>query len=202
MSEVSSTEAQILEVARKLFNQLGYMGMTLRRIAREVGIEPQSIYNYTPSKQALVDGMMRTAMNHLHTGVADAIDKADPTTPSARLHAAVRTHAAYFCTQDGFFMVVRDALEHLDDDTRASQLAILRDYEELFKGLIRDGVASGEFDVADVTSVAYAVMGLGESIVHWYKPDGRLSAQQVSEEYADLALRMVQSAQSPTRFSR
>jgi TetR/AcrR family transcriptional regulator, cholesterol catabolism regulator len=189
---VTSTEAQIFEEARKLFNKHGYRGMTLRLIARQVGIEPQSIYNYARSKQELVDGMMRTAMGRLRTRVSRAIEAAEPT-PSARLHAAVYAHTEYFCTQDDFFMVVRDALEHLDEETRTAQLALLRDYENLFKDIIRAGAAGGDFEVADTTSVAYAVMGLGESIVHWYKPGGRLSATEVAREYADLALRMVQS---------
>lgn len=188
----ATTEAQILEAARKLFNQRGYMGMTLRRIAEQVGIEAQSIYNYTRSKQALVDRMMRTAMSRLQTRVTDAIDQAGPDA-SSRLHAAVRAHTEYFCTQDDFFMVVRDALEHLDAETRTAQLGLLRDYEDLFKSIIREGASTGEFDVAATSSVAYAVMGLGESIIHWYKPDGRLSASEVAEQYADLALRMVQA---------
>jgi TetR/AcrR family transcriptional regulator, cholesterol catabolism regulator len=192
MTDSGSTEAQILEQARRLFNQQGYKGMTLRSIAQAVGIEAQSIYNYTPSKQALVDRMMRTAMGRLHGRVATAIALAEPD-PASRLRAAVHAHTDYFCTQDDFFMVVRDALEFLEPEVRTTQLRVLRSYENLFKEIIRDGVASGDFEVADTTSVAYAVMGLGESIVHWYKPGGRLSAQQVADEYADLALRMVRS---------
>lgn len=193
-AESTSTESQILEQARRLFNQHGYRGMTLRGIAHEVGIEPQSIYNYTTSKQALVDRMMRTAMGRLHGRVANAIAAAEPN-PASRLRAAVEAHTTYFCTQDDFFMVVRDALEHLDPEVRASQLRVLRAYEGLFKDIIREGAASGEFEIADTTPVTYAVMGLGESIVHWYKPGGRLSAAQVASEYADLALRMVRSRQ-------
>ena len=187
-----STEEQILDEARKLFNQRGYAGMTLRRIADEVGIEPQTIYNYAVSKQALVDRMMRTAMTRLHARTAGAVAEAGPE-PAARLRAAVRVHTEYFCTRDDYFMVVRDALKFLDPGVRDAQLRILRAYEDLFRDIIRDGMATGEFEVVDTTAATYAVMGLGESVVHWFNPSGRLSARQVADEYAHLALKMVGS---------
>jgi AcrR family transcriptional regulator len=52
------TAARVLHAARKLFDQKGIEGLSLRSVARRVGITPMAIYRHFDSKQALVDALV------------------------------------------------------------------------------------------------------------------------------------------------
>jgi AcrR family transcriptional regulator len=186
----NNTESRILEAARVLFNERGYKGMTLRHIAQEVGIEAQSIYNYTPSKQALVAKMVRNGTEELHNSVLAAIAAAGPT-QSARLEAAVRAHVNHYLSSDNVIVFFRDSLIHFDGDIRNSLYLILKAYEQVFKDIIRAGIDSEEFREVDVTPTTYAILGMGDSVTNWWRPSGRLTASEVAQLFGSLAVQMV-----------
>jgi AcrR family transcriptional regulator len=188
--EKNDTETRIFESARVLFNRWGYTGMTLRQIAKEVGIEAQSIYNYIPSKQVLVERLVRNGTGELHASVLTALDVAEPT-PSARLAAAVKAHVIHFLSSANVVVFFRDSLVHFDPETRGSLLVMLKAYELVFKNIIQQGIDSGEFRPVDVTPTTYAILGMGDSVINWWRPDGRLDAAAVGELFGGLAVQMV-----------
>lgn len=52
------TKDKIIEAALDLFAQRGYDGVSVRDIARAVGIRESSLYNHFPNKQAIFDGIV------------------------------------------------------------------------------------------------------------------------------------------------
>ena len=61
-------------------------------------------------------------------------------------------------------------------------------------GRLRDilirGVEARSFVVRDLVASTYAILGLGEFVSAWYRPDGRLSPTELSSIYSQFALRM------------
>ena len=53
-----TTKETILETALDLFSQRGYGGVSVREIARAVGIRESSLYNHFPGKQAIFDAIV------------------------------------------------------------------------------------------------------------------------------------------------
>lgn len=53
-----TTKEKILDTALELFSQRGYGGVSVRDIARAVGIRESSLYNHFASKRALFDGIV------------------------------------------------------------------------------------------------------------------------------------------------
>lgn len=188
--EKNDTEARIFEAARVLFNRWGYTGMTLRQIAKEVGIEVQSMYNYIPSKQVLVERLVRNGTGELHASVLAAVEDAGAT-PAERLAAAVKAHVIHYLSSTNVVAFFRDSLVHFDEETRSSLLVMLKAYEQIFKDIIREGIDSGEFRTVDVTPTTYAILGMGDSVINWWRPTGRLDAAAVGDLFGDLAVQMV-----------
>ena len=52
------TKNKILEVSVDLFSEFGYEGVSIRQIAKEVGIRESSIYNHYSSKQAILNAIL------------------------------------------------------------------------------------------------------------------------------------------------
>lgn len=188
----AETQALIYAEARQLFNLKGYVGMTLREVAAGVGIEAQSLYNYTKSKQDLVASLMREGTIAIQESVDKAIALADPT-PTSQLWAAAAAHTEHYCCSD-MVVLVREGLVHLNAERRADIMVLLKKYEDTFKDILRRGTQNGEFRPLDVTPTCFAILGMGESVVSWFDPARRLSAADVARTYADLAVRAVVAA--------
>jgi AcrR family transcriptional regulator len=185
----AETKAEIYREARTIFNRKGYVAMTLREVAAGVGIEAQSLYNYTSSKQGLVVSLMKEGTEAIQEVVDAAIESAEPS-PTARLWAAVAAHTKHYCSSDKV-MLVREGLVHLDSDHRADLVAMLKKYEDTFKGILADGVRLAEFRSIDITPTCFAILGMGESVVNWFDRGRRLDADAVASCYAELAVRSV-----------
>lgn len=188
--EKSDTESRIFESARLLFNERGYAGMTLRQIAKEAGIEAQSVYNYVPSKQVLLERLVRRGTGELHNSVLAAIASAEQT-PGAQLEAAVKAHVVHYLCSANVVIHFRESLIHFDEERRDSLVAMFKAYEQLYKNIIRQGVASGDFRPVDVTPTTYVILGMGDSTTNWWRPSGRLDAETVGQLLAELAVQMV-----------
>jgi len=54
-----NNKEKIFNVSIDLFSQYGYDGVSIRQIAREVGIKESSIYNHYKSKESIMDSILK-----------------------------------------------------------------------------------------------------------------------------------------------
>jgi len=71
------TKDQILAAARAAFEQGGMEAVSLRDIARAVGITPMAIYRHYENKQALIDALVLDALEEW-SARAQAVPRGDP----------------------------------------------------------------------------------------------------------------------------
>jgi AcrR family transcriptional regulator len=71
------TKQHILTAARGAFDRAGPEGLSMRDIARAVGITPMAIYRHYADKQALIDALVLDALDEWSALVAD-IPPAEP----------------------------------------------------------------------------------------------------------------------------
>jgi hypothetical protein len=63
----------------------------------------------------------------------------------------------------------------------------LRDaYEKMLQEILRDGMERGVFRRCDVKVASYAIIAMCTEVATWFRPDGRLSVQQVIAIYRQL----------------
>ncbi|MFI1172685.1 TetR/AcrR family transcriptional regulator [Streptomyces melanogenes] len=105
----AETTAEIKKVALALMASGGPDAITLRAIAREMGMTANAIYGYFPTR----DDLVTTLINDVYTALADAVDaawEAAPVTdPAARIEAwanAFRTWA--LVNPQGFRLIYGD----------------------------------------------------------------------------------------------
>jgi hypothetical protein len=74
----------------------------------------------------------------------------------------------------------------LSGDNLQRVTAKRRRYEELVRGVVEDGRASGEFDaVPDPTVAVLVVLGALNWAAEWYRPDGPEPPERVGDRLAD-----------------
>ena len=58
MANKSNNKEKIFDVSIDLFSEYGYDGVSIRQIAKEVGIKESSIYNHYKSKESIMDAIL------------------------------------------------------------------------------------------------------------------------------------------------
>ncbi len=76
-----ATRQEILSAAWELMRAEGVAALSLRALARAVGMEPQSLYSYFASKHAIYDAMFAQANTELLARMAENPEPAERTIP-------------------------------------------------------------------------------------------------------------------------
>ncbi|MFD9482990.1 TetR/AcrR family transcriptional regulator [Streptomyces sp. NPDC059991] len=90
----AETTAEIKKVALALMASGGPDAITLRAIAREMGMTANAIYGYFPAR----DDLVTTLINDVYTALADAVDAAWEAAPAADPAAGIEAWANAFRT--------------------------------------------------------------------------------------------------------
>ncbi|MET9732413.1 TetR/AcrR family transcriptional regulator [Streptomyces sp. NPDC006458] len=180
---------RLLVAAVEAFAERGYHATTTRDIAGRAGMSPAALYIHYKTKEELLHRISRIghqkALDILRTAAAregTATERlADAVSSFVRWHAGGRTTAR----------VVQYELDSLGPDARAEIVGLRRQVDGEVRGIIEDGVASGEFDVPDVHGTTLAVLSLCIDVARWFNVEGSRTPDEVGALYADLVLRMV-----------
>jgi AcrR family transcriptional regulator len=191
MTSVSAYDKPVarrfLEEATRLFATQGFDRTTVQEIVDAAGFTKGGLYYYFNSKEDLLDAIYARVLDLQ----SDRLEKfvVGEGTVDERLHAAavdvVVTSIANLDDTKIFFR----SLHHLSP---ARQLQVRRDrrcYHERFRTLVEEGQTSGTFrrDVPPDLAMDY-FFGAIHHIGQWYRPNGRLTPEQVSRHFADLFL--------------
>src|SRR5579863_5570090 len=144
----TDTRERILEVAERLFRQLGYQKTTVGDIAKELHMSPANVYRFFESKKAIHEGVARALMGEVEVVARAIMVKPGPATPRLRelLTTIHRMNSERFVGDSKLHEMVEIAMEESWEVCMAHMQAIV----ETIGGVIAQGAASGEFDVTDV----------------------------------------------------
>jgi AcrR family transcriptional regulator len=146
------TRERILVVAERLFRQIGYQKTTVADIAKELRMSPANVYRFFDSKKAIHEGVARGLMGEVE-GAAHTIEKASG--PAAtRLRELMTTINRMNTERYVGDAKMHEMVEIAMEESWQVCVAHMQVITESIAGVIAQGVASGEFDVADVPTAA------------------------------------------------
>jgi AcrR family transcriptional regulator len=158
----------------------------MREIAAAAGMAVGNLYYYFADKQALLAFCQEDALDGL-LDLASRV-RALPLDADGRLWLLVVGHMLRL------HETTPGAIAHLDVDglapgARAGVLAGRDAYEEAFRSVVREGIASGAFRDVDPKLAAVTLLGALNWTAQWYRPEGGKSPRELGEAMADLLVR-------------
>ncbi|MEU5514537.1 TetR/AcrR family transcriptional regulator [Streptomyces sp. C1-2] len=183
---------RLLVAAVDAFAERGYHATTTRDIASRAGMSPAALYIHYKTKEELLQRISRIG----HEKVLEILRAADGAGGSAteRLAEAVSSFVRWHAGRRTTARVVQYELDALGPEARAEIVALRREVDAVVRGIIEDGVATGEFDVLDVRGTTLAVLSLCVDVARWFNVEGPRTPEEIGTLYADLVLRMVGAA--------
>lgn len=172
------------------FSERGFHGTSTRDIAARAGMSPAALYVHFGSKEEVLYRIAISAVGLTQEVMTTADREAGGRAPD-RLHAVVRAITAWHAHHAAAARVVLYQLEALTPEHRAEVLVRERAVDQIIRQIVSDGIESGEFSMGDPGSAGTAVLSLCMDVPRWYRPNHRRSPEDIGEQYAEAALRIV-----------
>ncbi len=182
------TGPRVRTAALKLFAQHGYAAVSMRQIARDVGVQAGALYNYTPDKQSLLFDLMQGHMREL-LDMRAALPEAQ--TAVGALETFTRLHLRFHAQRPDEVFIAYMELRNLSPDNFAVIEGLRRAYEDQLETILRAGVAQGRFVVSDAKIATMGVIAMLTGVNTWFQEGGRLSLHEVEQVYWDMVRNLV-----------
>lgn len=182
------TGPRVSDAALRLFARHGYAAVSMRQIAKEVGVQAGALYNYTPDKQTLLFDLLKGHMDDLLAARA-ALGTTDR--PEERLESFTRFHIEFHLERPEAVFISYMELRNLTPENFSTIEDLRRSYEGELEAILRDGRDQGVFNVPDTKITTLAIIAMLTGVNTWYRSGGRLSRTEVETIYWDMVRKAV-----------
>lgn len=187
------TRERIIRAARTLFRTRGYDGTAMSQLAKLAGVTTPALYWHFKSKAELCGEMLVRDYSEFLSELAER-------TVGETAEARLRTYIAGFVElqlgyEDANFGYVQ-LLESAAEEPLAEVRRLEHEIGALLTTILAEGQKTGEFAIDDLTATGWALRTMCEYVFIWFRPDGRLSAEELARTYGQLAVRMVRSGEA------
>lgn len=175
----------LTDVAVAVFSTRGYDATRMEHIARAANISKSSLYHHVSNKEELLGHALHRAVSALTAILAE--EPAREGSPAARLEYVLRR-------------TVETELQHLPEvsllirvrgNTAVERQALeeRRHFQDKLAALVAEAQVAGEVrrDL-DAALFVRLALGMSNSLVDWYRPDGTWSARQIADAVIDLVM--------------
>ena len=184
---------QIFFAAAQLFCEQGYDATSMSDIGDAIGVTKAAIYHFVPGgKQDLLFAIINYGMDTVDEVVITPAREVKDA--EQRLRAIIINHAKLVMrssTEQGYnpVTVVTDEVASLSPTQRKKIDQRKRAYMDFVRATLEQLQDEGKFkEQLDVTVVAFSLIGMIIWLGHWYRPDGKLSSDQVADIICRMAL--------------
>jgi TetR/AcrR family transcriptional regulator, cholesterol catabolism regulator len=193
---------EIIDAATRRFGRYGYENTKWADIAADVGVGPTALYHYFESKQHCLFVILGQAMadfrarfehlagsdrRHLAVGEPDYL-----TTLVAVLQDCFRLteddiqRNRVVVAEQGLLMNPRESPR--EEQSRQAARQLTRDLERLWAAFLAGAMEQGAIPDGDPRLLARAILGMYNSVWHWYRPNGIVALPHVAEFFVARSL--------------
>jgi AcrR family transcriptional regulator len=187
--EANSQRRQaLLDIAADLFAEQGFRSTTVRQIGDAAGVLSGSLYHHFDSKEAIVDEILSEYFTSLMATYENIVARRDE--PAVTLRHLVKAAFNSLDEHRAAITVIQNERGYLNQFPRFAYVAESEaEVRRIWTEVLDNGIASGAFRDDMDTTITYRF--IRDSLwvaVRWFTPSGRLSADELAEQYLKLVM--------------
>jgi TetR/AcrR family transcriptional regulator, cholesterol catabolism regulator len=180
-----SRKEQVIRKAAELFREKGYAASSMRDLAQMLGIEAASLYSHIKSKEEILQSLCFDMATEFRKSLQEVEKNGGPA--SEKLRNGIIGHIQVMAKDLIASAVFMNEHRHLSQPYLRDFLLLRINYINRFKGMIEEGMATGEFKKN--IDKKLAVMTLFSSLnwmPQWYDPQSNIVPIELGEQLADM----------------
>lgn len=178
-------QQEIIRVATKLFKEKGYSAVTMRDLAKSMGIKAASLYNHINSKQEILNAIIvslaeefTAGMNLIKDSDISCIDK---------LKKIIELHVKITANNTNGMASLNNDWMHLEDQLDY-YMQLRNAYENNFLEIIKQGVAASELKQSNPEVIMFSMLSTLRSLYLWIPNKEDLNAKDLAENLSDVLI--------------
>jgi AcrR family transcriptional regulator len=196
---MSAKRNEILVAATERFGRDGYEDTKWADIAADVGVGPTALYHYFESKQHCLYVIMDDAIESFRARFDEltaAGEDEDQLAALARVMADTFNVSEHEIQRNRVLVAEQGMLSGRstsprEEEARQAARARTRDLEFAWATFLTRAMQRGAIPEADPRLMTRAILGLYNSIWHWYRPNGIVALDRVAEFFIARSLAML-----------
>ncbi|MGY6534819.1 MAG: TetR family transcriptional regulator [Pararhodobacter sp.] len=182
----TSARGRLLQTAARHFRAKGYGNTTVRDIAADLGIQSGSLFHHFRSKEDILFAVMDTVIDAMNDDLARAIGTAPDLTGQVRALIAVELNYLHGPASDATAVLFHE-WRALPAERRQVLIAGRDAYFALWQKVLAEAHAKGLSPV-EPDILRQLLHGALAWTSFWYKPDGPLNPDALTDQALALAL--------------
>jgi len=176
--------SDILQAAAQIFRQKGYHAATMQDIADAVHLQKASLYHHVTSKQDILLAILDKALDLMIDDLQQVV--ASDLAPEKKIRRAIQVYIERLTEDPSLAAVLLLEYRSLEPDFRAQHIERRDRYDHLWRGLIQEGVEANLYYPVDEAVATFALLGVQNWMITWFRHDGRFTAHQLADQFCDL----------------
>jgi AcrR family transcriptional regulator len=178
--------SDIITAAAQIFREKGYQAASMQDIAEAVHLQKASLYHHVESKQEILLTILNQALDLLIEDMQAVMASDLPA--EDKLRQAIRVYVRRIAGEADLAAVLLLEYRSLEPGLRQRHIRRRDRYEALWRDLVRQGVEAGRFRNVDEKITAFALLGIQNWMITWFREDGGYQADELADFFADMIL--------------
>ncbi len=184
-----SRKEEIIKAAAILFKEKGYSAVTMRDLAKAMGIKAASLYNHIQSKQEILSTIIIDLAEEFTTGMNQIVNCDKNATKKIEhiidLHIDVTLR-----NSDGLASLNNDWM-HLEEKNLQYFEKMRHDYEENFRNIVKKGVDQGRIKPFNIEIMVFSTLSTLRTLYLWYPKQKNIDADLLKHDMISVLLKGV-----------
>ncbi len=172
--------------ALQLIHQKGFKAMTMRDLATEMSCDIKNLYNYTKSKNALLENLLQEISEAFHQGM-DKVLNAN-LTPTQQIEELIRLHVTLSFEKPLNVGLLSNESRNLSEPYLGKFNKQRQAYEDKVESIISAGIKNGEFRKLQTAIVTQSILGSLRWLYNYYYQNDKLNPFDTIEELKKMIL--------------
>ena len=176
----------VLAAATKVFSERGYHGASMQDVADAAGMQKASLYHHVGRKEDLLYAIHEQMIDELTAKTLPVVSSSR--SPADKVRGVIVVALEFIAAhREGATVLLQDigAVAGPRWDTVMAKRDV---FERLVEGVIAEAAASGEFGKTRPEIATRGILGMVNWCYTWFRPDGELSAHEVADILAGIAI--------------
>jgi len=185
MEKMTARKQEIITVASKLFEEKGYSAVSMRDIAREMGMKAASLYNHIKSKQDILTCIIISLAEEFTQGM-ETIKNLEVNSIQ-KIKEIVTLHVDISSQNSSGMASLNNDWMHLENELE-NYLNLRLDYEDSFRNIIKEGINKKEIINANLEVILFSMLSTLRSLYLWIHLQNNLTPQELSANLSKVLL--------------
>ena len=184
-NKIESRKEEIIRVATKLFKEKGYSAVTMRDIAKSMGIKAASLYNHINSKQDILKTIIISLAEQFTAGMLEI--KSSGESCVNKLKAIIKLHVTLSSQNIYGMSSLNNDWMHLEEQM-PYYIKLRSEYENDFKNILEQGIGRGELINVKPDVMMFSILTTLRSLYLWIPKKEDIDLHDLTENLSQILL--------------